>query len=237
MAYLNGLVYTATLTGASGATTNTIQINSINITTGVSTAVATINVGSNFGNLDLASVPYYVPFTFTCNGAAFQGNSTFSTEYVSTKTVRIPISNVYGQGTYTINVSGTDFATTSQNVTIAAGTTFVDIPVTYNGTGAAGQKTVTLRLGNSSTVCSVTATADASFGCNSNMYISQSNTVYNIGTTSNPFTYPALGSYTSNINSIGINPVDGLMYGTVDNTNTLVRINASGTFTLLGAIS
>jgi len=118
MAYLNGLVYTATLTGVSGGTTNTIQINSINIATGVSAAVATINVGSNFGNLDLASVPYYVPFTFTCGGAAFQGNSTFSTGYASTRTVRIPVSNVYGPGTYTINVSGTDFATTSQTVTI-----------------------------------------------------------------------------------------------------------------------
>ncbi|WP_294283185.1 hypothetical protein [uncultured Chryseobacterium sp.] len=237
MAYLNGLVYTASLIGTNGGTANTIQINSINIATGVSTTAATINIGSSFANLDLASVPYYVPFTFTCNGAAFQGNSTFSTGYASTRTVRIPISNVYGPGTYTINVSGTDFATTSQNVTIAAGTTFVDIPVTYNGTGAAGQKTVTIRLGNSSTVCSVTATAEASFGCNSNMYISQSNTVYNIGTTSNPFTYPAVGSYTGNINSIGINPVDGLMYGTVDNSNTIVRINASGTFTLMGTVS
>ncbi|KAA0127109.1 hypothetical protein FY557_14060 [Chryseobacterium sp. SN22] len=237
MAYLNGLVYTATLTGTQGGTANTIQINSINISTGVSTAVATINIGSNFGNLDLASVPYYVPFTFTCNGAAFQGNSTFSTGYPSTRTVRIPISNVYGPGTYTINVSGTDFATTSQNVTIAAGSTFIDIPVTYNGTGAAGQKTATIRLGNSSTVCSVTATAEASFGCNSSMYISQNTTVYNVNTTSNPFTFPAVGSYTGNINSIGINPVDGLMYGTVDNSNTIVRINASGTFTLMGAVS
>lgn len=237
MAYLNGLVYTASLLGASGGTTNTIQINTINISTGVSNTVATINVGSNFANLDLASVPYYVPFTFTCNGAAFQGNSTFSTGYASTRTVRIPVSNVYGPGTYTINVSGTDFATTSQNVTINTGTTFIDVPVTYNGTGAAGQKTVTIRLGNSSTVCSVTATAEASFGCNANMYLSQSNTLYRVNTASNPFTYPVVGSYTSNINSIGINPVDGLMYGTVENTNTIVRINASGTFTLLGAVS
>lgn len=237
MAYLNGLVYTATLTGASGGTANTIQINSINISTGVSTAVATINVGSNFGNLDLASVPYYVPFTFTCNGAAFQGNSTFSTGYASTRTVRIPISNVYGPGSYTINVSGTDFATTSQNVTIAAGSTFIDVPVTYNGTGSAGQKTVTVRLENSSTLCSVTATAEASFGCTPNMYISQSDTLYNINTSSNPFTFPPVGSYSGNINSIGISPVNGLMYGTVDNSNTIVRINASGTYTLMGAVT
>ncbi|WP_294244806.1 hypothetical protein, partial [uncultured Chryseobacterium sp.] len=132
MAYLNGNVYTVSLIGTSTGTANTLQINSINISTGVSTTVATFNVGSNFGNLDLASVPYYVPFTFTCGGAAFQGNSTFSTGYASTRTVRIPISNVYGPGTYTINVSGTDFATTSQTVTIASGTTFVDVPVTYN---------------------------------------------------------------------------------------------------------
>ncbi|KQM56842.1 DUF6923 family protein [Chryseobacterium sp. Leaf201] len=237
MAYLNGMVYTASLIGTSGGTANSIQINSINISTGASTTVATINIGSNFANLDLASVPYYVPFTFTCNGAAFQGNSSFSTGYVSTRTVRIPITNVYGPGTYTINVSGTDFATTSQNVTINTGTTFIDVPVTYNGTGSAGQKTVTVRLGNSSTTCSVTATAEASFGCNANMYLSQNNTLYRVNTASNPFTYPAVGSYTGNINSIAINPIDGLMYGTVENTNTIVRINASGTFTLMGAVS
>jgi len=236
MAYLNGVVYTASLLGTTDGTANTIQINTINIATGASNTVATINVGSNFANLDLASVPYYVPFTFTCNGAAFQGNSSFSTGYVSTRTVRIPITNVYGPGTYTINVSGTDFATTSQNVTINTGTTFIDVPVTYNGTGSAGQKTVTVRLGNSSTTCSVTATAEASFGCNSNMYLSQGTTLYRVNTASNPFTYPAVGTYTGNINSIAINPVDGLMYGTVDGSNTIVRINASGTFTLLGAV-
>ncbi|KQM55259.1 hypothetical protein ASE55_07375 [Chryseobacterium sp. Leaf201] len=236
MAYLNGVVYTASLLGTTDGTANTIQINTINIATGASNTVATINVGSNFANLDLASVPYYVPFTFTCNGAAFQGNSSFSTGYVSTRTVRIPITNVYGPGTYTINVSGTDFATTSQNVTINTGTTFIDVPVTYNGTGSAGQKTVTVRLGNSSTTCSVTATAEASFGCNSNMYLSQGTTLYRVNTASNPFTYPTVGTYTGNINSIAINPVDGLMYGTVDGSNTIVRINASGTFTLLGAV-
>ncbi|MEG1591802.1 MAG: DUF11 domain-containing protein [Chryseobacterium sp.] len=58
-----------------------------------------------------------------------------------------------------------------------------------------------------------------------------------ISTATSPFTYPSIGSYTSNINSIGVNPLDGLVYGTVDNTNTLVRVNSAGNYTLLGAVS
>ncbi|REC40073.1 DUF11 domain-containing protein [Chryseobacterium sp. 5_R23647] len=230
MAYLKGFVYIASLSG------NNIEIRRINIFTGASTLTATLTNNAS-ANLDLATVPYYVPFTFTCNGIAFQGNSTFATEFVSTRTLRIPISDVYGPGTYTIRVTGTDFATTNQSVTIAAGTTFIDVPVTYNGTGAAGTRSLTVQLGNSSTICQFNATVEPSFGCNSSMYISQSSTLYSISTATSPFTYPAVGAYTSNFNSIGLNPLDGMIYGTVDNTNTLVRVNSAGVYTLLGAVS
>lgn len=238
MAYLKGNVYTATIFGSSGGSANSVQINRININTGASTTVATINIGSNeYGNLDLATVPYYIPFTFSCGSAAFQGNVAFSTGYASTKTLRIPITDIYTPGTYTLNVSGTDITTASHQVNVTSTSTYVEVPVTYNGTGVAGNRTVTVRLGNSSTVCQITAVVEPSFGCTSAMYISQSSTLYNINTTTNPFTFPPIGSHTNFINAIGVNPLDGLIYGIVDNTNQLVRINASGVFTVLGAVS
>ncbi len=230
MAYLKGFVYIASLSG------NNIEIRRINIFTGASTLISTLTNNAS-ANLDLATVPYYVPFTFTCSGIAFQGNSTFATGFGSTRTLRVPISDVYGPGTYTVRVTGTDFTTTNQSVTVAAGTTFIDVPVTYNGTGSAGTRTLTVQLGNSSTICQFNATIEPSFGCNSSMYISQSSTLYNISTATSPFTYPPVGTYTSNFNSIGLNPLDGLIYGTVDNTNTLVRVNSAGVYTLLGAVS
>lgn len=89
---------------------------------------------------------------------------------------------------------------------------------------------------------SVTTTGGAScqipFGCDSKLYLSQSNTLYEVSTASNPFTYPAIGSaYTSNYNSIALNPVDGFIYGTVDNTNTIVRIGKNGNYVSLGAVT
>ncbi|MGX9986167.1 DUF6923 family protein [Soonwooa purpurea] len=238
MAYLKGNVYTATIFGSSGGSANSVQINRININTGASTTVATINIGSNeYGNLDLATVPYYIPFTFSCGSAAFQGNAAFSTGYASTKTLRIPITDIYTPGTYTLNVSGTDITTASHQVNVTSTSTYVEVPVTYNGTGVAGNRTVTVRLGNSSTVCQITAVVEPSFGCTSAMYISQSSTLYNINTTTNPFTFPSIGSYGSNFNSIGLNPLDGLIYGTLDGGRNIVRINAAGNYTFLGPVT
>lgn len=81
-----------------------------------------------------------------------------------------------------------------------------------------------------------TITKAQSFGCNSGMYISQTNTLYSIVTTTNPFTYPQIGTASAtNFNAIGLNPVDGFIYGLYVSTNELFRINATGTRTTLGA--
>lgn len=78
--------------------------------------------------------------------------------------------------------------------------------------------------------------ADA-FGCTSAMYLSQTASLYNVNTTTNPFTYPLIGTASSNYNAIGINPLNGYMYGMVANTNNIVVINTDGTSIALGAVT
>lgn len=154
LAYLNGLAYAVSVN-------NDTELNfySINISTGASTYLRTYTgfTGLNGTNQDLASVPYYIPFIFNCGGANIQETTPFVAGVSSTKTLRVPISTVYGPGTYRINVSGPDFATSFTDVTITSTTTFVDIPVTYNGTGSSGTKTLTYNINGSTTTCNFNA--------------------------------------------------------------------------------
>ena len=79
-----------------------------------------------------------------------------------------------------------------------------------------------------------------SFGCTSSMYLSQgtNTSLYNVSTATNPFTYPAIGSASGiNYNAIGLNPLNGFIYGVLANTNQIVRINSDGTYNNLGAIT
>lgn len=75
------------------------------------------------------------------------------------------------------------------------------------------------------------------FGCTSAMYLSQTASLYNVNTTTNPFTYPLIGTASSNYNAIGINPLNGYMYGMVVNTNNVIVINTDGTSISLGAVT
>jgi len=157
IAYLNGLVYAVSVNGNPGTE---LAVYTINISTGVSTYIRTytgITGGLWATNQDLASVPYYIPFIFNCGGATIQETTPFVAGVSSTKTLRAPISTVYGPGTYRINVSGTDFASTFTDVTITSTTTYIDIPVTYNGTGSSGTRTLTYNINGSTTTCTFNA--------------------------------------------------------------------------------
>lgn len=76
------------------------------------------------------------------------------------------------------------------------------------------------------------------FGCTTAMYLSQTATLYNISTTTNPFTYPAVGTASVNYNAIGLNPLDGRLYGmqNLSSTNVVV-INTAGTSINLGPVT
>ncbi|PZU84603.1 MAG: hypothetical protein DI529_11070 [Chryseobacterium sp.] len=157
LAYLNGLVYAVSVNGDPGTE---LAVYNINISTGASTYIRTytgITGGLWATNQDLASVPYYIPFIFNCGGATIQETTPFVAGVSSTKTLRVPISTVYGPGTYRINISGTDFATSFTDVTITSTTTYIDIPVTYNGTGSSGTRTLTYNINGSTTSCNFNA--------------------------------------------------------------------------------
>ena len=151
MAYLQGFVYIASI----NATNNNIEIRRINIHDGTSILSATYT-SSSPANLDLATVPYYVPFTLTCSGIT-QSPTTPFVEGVASNGVRslnIPITNVYGPGTYTINIIGENF-NSSSTVNITSSTTSINVPLVYDGGGSSGTRTLSVNLNGSSTACSV----------------------------------------------------------------------------------
>lgn len=150
MAYLQGYVYIATTTA-----TPTIEIRRISMNTGASTLVATYTSSSN-ANLDLATVPYYVPFQFTCGGITQSPTTPFVEGVASNgeRVLNIPITNVYGPGTYTINITGENF-NSSSTVNITSSTTSINVPLVYDGGGSSGTRTLSVNLNGSSTACSV----------------------------------------------------------------------------------
>lgn len=156
-AYLNGYVFLS-----SGNGDNDVVIYRININTGVSEYLTQYNVANlSLSNIDLASVDYFQPFVFTCGAMALQGTNPYVAGTSSARTLRIPISNVYTPGTYTINVTGTDFTNPAYSASINTNTQFIDVPLTYNGTGQGGYRTLTVDLNGSTTTCSYKAFIDA----------------------------------------------------------------------------
>ncbi|GAA5100702.1 hypothetical protein GCM10023210_39480 [Chryseobacterium ginsengisoli] len=156
-AYLNGYVFASSGNGNDGVT-----LYRINIATGVSEYLAQYTAtGLSASNIDLASVDYFQPFTFTCGSIALQGTSPYVAGTSSTRTLRIPISNIYAPGTYTINVTGTDFTNPAYSATITSTSTFIDVPLVYNGTGQGGYRTLTVDLNGSTTTCTYQAFIDA----------------------------------------------------------------------------
>ena len=90
IAYLNGKLYLSTISGTS------IQIRSIDFLTKSVSGILTTYTGlSAAANADLGSVDYFLPFTFNCGRASFLTSNPYIVGTSSTRTLRIPISNVY----------------------------------------------------------------------------------------------------------------------------------------------
>lgn len=165
MAYLQGYVYVATVTDAP----QVVTIRRINMFDGTSTVYATYT-GGGFQNIDLATVPFYVPFQFTCGGITQTSNVPFVAGVASgnatgtgtnQKFITIPISNVYEDGNYIINITGTDFTNPAYSAAVTRTTTSIQVPLIYNGTGAAGIRTLQVNLNGSTTACSVNVLVEA----------------------------------------------------------------------------
>lgn len=160
LAYLNGLIYAVSVNGDPGTQ---LSVYTINISTGVSTFIRTYSgfTGLWATNQDLATVPYYIPFQFTCGGITQTSSVPFVRGVASSgqKFLNIPINSVYTDGTYTINVVGTDFTSSSQ-VNVTTGTTSIQVPLNYTGSGAAGLRTLQVNLSGSTTSCFVNVLVD-----------------------------------------------------------------------------
>ena len=156
MAYLQGSVYVATVTDAP----QVVTIRKINMFNGTSSVYATYT-GGGFQNIDLGTVPYYVPFQFTCGGITQTSSVPFVRNVASNgqKFLNIPISNVYADGNYTINIIGANFNSSSV-VNITTSTTSIQVPLVYDGGGAAGVRTLQVNLNGSSTACNVNVLVD-----------------------------------------------------------------------------
>jgi len=156
MAYLQGSVYIATVL------TSTVEVRRINIFNGSSSLVATYTGGGG-QNIDLATVPYYVPFQFNCAGITQTSDTPFVKGVASNsqKFINIPINNVYADGAYTINIIGADF-NSSSIVNITTSTTSIQVPLNYNGnaSGASGVRTLQVNLNGSTTACNVNVLVD-----------------------------------------------------------------------------
>ncbi len=152
LAYLNGLIYAVSVN-------NNTQLffYRINLSTGTSTYIRNYAGLTNLNatNQDLASVPYYIPFIINCGGSTILETAPIIAGTAANRTLRVPISSVYEAGTYNINVSGPDFTTVAYTATIASTTTFIDVPITYNGTGSSGLRALTVGINGSTTTCTV----------------------------------------------------------------------------------
>ncbi|PQA97351.1 hypothetical protein B0A70_01400 [Chryseobacterium piscicola] len=136
-------------------------------------------------------------------------------------------------GTVTVGTS----AASNQNLGVAVNAN--GVPALVNSGGAADIGSDQGQGVGTSTNSSIKDVQCSSvFGCTSWIYLSQYNTLYNVDTSTNPFTYPSMGTASVNYNAIAINPLDGRMYGMqVLNSNNLLVINTDGSSVNLGPVT
>ncbi|MDI9875719.1 beta strand repeat-containing protein [Flectobacillus rivi] len=156
LAYLGDFFYYSRLNG------NNTDLWKINASTGASTYVGSVT-GLNIGDLGSCATVTNVPATFSFNCSSGSAGLVGSPLYANgttgqTSTLRVPINNaVNGQASLTVTVSGAGIVATPSpfTTTIAQGATFVDIPITYDGSGAIGTRTLTITSPNASGTCSI----------------------------------------------------------------------------------
>ncbi|UQB67580.1 DUF11 domain-containing protein [Epilithonimonas zeae] len=134
----------------------------------------------------------------------------------TTATITVNVTNMPGQGNPSCGSNPTAFTNTSANISNLSGN-------------------ITNSIGN---VCLIVSPTP--FACDSKMYLVQNanSAIYNITSSTNPFTYPIIGSPAGyQYNATGLNPIDGYIYAMRTFSNNLLRIDSSGAITDLGAIS
>lgn len=78
----------------------------------------------------------------------------------------------------------------------------------------------------------------ASFGsCDGRIWISQADTLYSVGTATNPFSYTPAGKSAFNINAGDFNPADFYIYGMVGGGNHLFKMGTNGVAVDQGSVA
>lgn len=134
----------------------------------------------------------------------------------STATITVDVTNMPGQGNISCGSNPAAFTNTAANITNLS-------------------SNISNNVGN---ICLVVSPMP--FDCDSQMYLIQNtNTgLYNILTSTNPFTFPIIGSAAGyQYNASGFNPVDGYIYAMKTFSNNLLRIDPSGTVTDMGPVT
>lgn len=144
-----------------GANSSTFNHEYIGLTPNTSYIfVFETTVDGSCTNYVSSSIRYYggvLPaFTFNCGTASTTGTFLANGIGGQTGTFVVPITGATA-GTATFNVSGTGF-TGILATTLTAGQTSVTIPITYDGTGVAGSRTLTVTSSGGSGTCSKAVT-------------------------------------------------------------------------------
>lgn len=252
---LNGTIFASITNGSLRNTTNVTGTTSNGatwnfVTDGTSpTTNLTVNGGYRNQTVTLLIPNTAIPNTATLNFAVNAIADDFLIDNVSVKTFGCDTDgdgildhldlDSDNDGCYDA-VEGDENITPSQlnNGSINSTVDSQGVPILVNAGGAAdigsdqGQG-----IGTSQNSAVQDVQCAGSFGCTTAMYLSQNNTLYNINTASNPFMYPTIGTASVAYNAIGLNPLDGRLYGMQNTSNNVIVINTDGSSINLGSVA
>lgn len=250
---LNNTVY-ATITNGTLRNTSNVTIAMANGATSTFTTFGTSAIsGYTQSQPFTIYIPYTGPNTATLSFRMISGGDDWSVDNVSINTFVCDtdgdgIPNYLdldsdGDGCFDVLEGGANFQNGATYITAnrlnttvnASGVPAVPTSTTPAITGytqAAGQT-----VGSAQNSAIFDAQCSTAIGCTDAMYLSQTATLYSIDTSSNPFTYPPIGTASLNYNAIGINPIDGRMYGIQQANTNIVAINSDGTSISLGSVT
>lgn len=155
MAYLGDFFYYSRNDG-----TNTVlwKFNALN---GVSSLVGNIP-GLSIGDLGSCATVTKIPstFNFDCSnvaGGLIEGGILLANGTSQTAILRIPITNaVNGLANLTINGSGISTSPVPYEAFVAQNATYIDVPINFDGSGAVGNRTITITSPQGSGTCTIT---------------------------------------------------------------------------------
>jgi hypothetical protein len=155
-------LYINNLSIPTGTSTMTVQVEMNDCEAGNYQNVATVipTTASGFREIEVSSnavnwavvVPASFQYAYNCNGSTVQGNFIANGAAGQNGSIRLAI-NVLNAGAADFTVTGAGF-TGSLTTTLAANTTDVLIPITYNGLGSDGSRVLTITSANGVGACS-----------------------------------------------------------------------------------